>query len=310
VGVQLEVLGTATPTVIGDRTVVVHMPRLMSYDGPALIQPAVLDELVTEPEYSDDSHPESDERPDSPWGYATSWGMSSETTALAITQIVISEPSARIDEVSRWQDTIMTSFPAWFAVLRGWCEVVANQDLDHVAPRRRLWIEGDGWAFWNDGKSLEPSHGRIHVDFGFGDPLDHHRWARFLDLAADRTAPPVEHLLLAAARGAHARDEFRRAVVDASTAIEIGLNRLLLQTHRETPSPLGDELVKRSKKWTLGNLEQVVRAARGLPSSVAHNLVELRNDVVHKTAREPTREESEAMLAAATDVLVLASPTD
>jgi hypothetical protein len=114
----------------------------------------------------------------------------------------------------------------------------------------------------------------------------------------------------APSRGAHLRGQYRRAVIDAATALEIALYKLLLDVHRSAPSPLADELLRSAKRWTLRPLRATVARVCDVPSSISEELVTLRNDVVHKTARQPTRFESAAMISGATDAVTLATPAD
>lgn len=51
-----------------------------------------------------------------------------------------------------------------------------------------------------------------------------------------------------------------------------------------------------------------VAGFRELPPSMTDDLLPLRNAVVHKSARGPTRTESEKMLVAATDLVAIANP--
>lgn len=307
VGFRLEGLGTAAPTRLAGRGAVVHLPRLLGGE-PVLVQPAVLDGLVEEPEYSVADVAE-DAGPGSPWGWPTSWGSTVETTALAVTQVVITVGGVGTADAEAVVSKCIGAFPQWFRLLKDWVEVLTKQDLDYMAPRKRLELEGDRWAAWVGKADVEVSV-RFIVDFDYGKPLHQARWARLLELVGAGSQPAVEHLLLRDARAAHVRRQYRQAVVDAATSLEIALHRLLLAEHRRDPTRLADELLRLAERWTLGTLQGTLERLGLTPPGVTADLVALRNSVVHKKAHEPTEAESTSMLQAATDASNTATPID
>lgn len=308
VGVRLEVLGSIGATRLAGLPSQVYLPRLLETGYPILRQPGVLDGLVSEPEYSDGQDPD-DPRPESPWGYPTSWVSAPEATAIAVTQILVSFESVDAADRTQLLERSMTALPLWFALLKDWCEVLTGQDLDDVAPRRRVQLEGEGWACWHADAPLTIDH-RVIFDLDYGEPLGKSRWDRLLVLVGTGTEPVVEHVLLRDARAAHVRGQYRRAVVDAATALEVSLHRVLLEMHRSSPSALSSELLRVAERWTLGNLVESLAKMGRLPPSVTGNLVKLRNEVIHKRAKEPTEAESAVMLIAAADSVSLASLID
>lgn len=106
------------------------------------------------------------------------------------------------------------------------------------------------------------------------------------------------------------RKQFRHAVLDAATAIEIGLKELLNNECKQLPSHFSDVIRYRSERWTMGTLRDMVGRLTTLPDSMTNDLVALRNEVVHKDAKPPTSEESEKILAAASDLLAVTSSLD
>jgi len=209
-------------------------------------------------------------------------------------------------ETSSYEGAI-AGFRAWFRMLKDWIEVWTDQDLDDVAPRRRVEVIGQGWDAWYGQMKLRPAL-TVHLDFDYGTAMTPELWKRALDLAARGVEPPTERLLLRDARAAHARGQYRRSVLDAGTALEISLYGLLAAAD-PSPSPLAEELLVLAKKWTLGTLLSTCTKVLDLPTSISMGLVQLRNDVIHKTARRPTETESSEMIKAATHAASLASPT-
>src|ERR1700712_4226801 len=138
-------------------------------------------------------------------------------------------------------------------MLKDWCEILTNQDLDIVAPRQRVRLGEKGWTCWHDSNPI-PVLPRFTLDFDYGAPLSQTRWNRLVMLAGAGTQPEIEHLLLRDARSAQMRGRFRRAVLDAATAIEIALYRLLKEGHRQD----------RSRSWAMRKLWKEVASFRDL----------------------------------------------
>jgi len=307
IGVALDVLGHVSATRIGDRTAHIHLPRLRGVD-PILIQPAVLDSLIEEPCYVDGTDPERD-TPESPWGWPLSWGIADEQKSLSVSQVVVALEKVVPAEAADVLAVCREELPQWFSKLKDWCEILMRQDLDVVAPRNRVRVEGAGWACWHDGDPVQVSY-RVTVDFDYGKPLYRTHWNHLLTLVGDGIQPPTEYLLLRDARSAQVRGQFRRAVLDAATAMEIALRRLLDEEYQRSPSRLAHELIRSSERWSMGTLWKVVAGLGTLPTSMKENLIGLRNAVVHKNAKMPHGTESKEMLAAASDLLAIASPLD
>lgn len=306
IGVALDVLGDVSATRLGDRTARVHLPRLRGED-PILIQPAVLDPLIEEPSYVDGTDPERD-TPTSPWGWPLFWRPAGDQTALAVSQVVVTLEQVAPAEATDALAVCCKELPQWFSRLKDWCEIVTKQDLDIVAPRERIHVDGKDWACWHDGNPMQVSS-QYFLDFDYGDPLSQPCWNRLVMLAGDGTLPPTEHLLLRDARSAQVRGQFRRAVLDAATAMEIMLG-MLHKEHLWSTSALTANSSGSSERWTLGKLWKVVAGFVTLPPSMTKDLIALRNAVVHKSAKEPTDTESKAMLAAASDLVAIANPID
>lgn len=306
IGFGLEALGTCTKTRLARRDVVVHLPRPLR-DTPVLIQPRVLDDLVEEPEYAYGEDLDNGEH-FSPWGWPISWG-SPDHSIFAVAQVVLAFQPVSTKDAETVVTEFIGAFRPWFRLVKDWVEVLTEQDLDDVAPRRRVEVAGHRWAAWAGGAHVRVAQ-RVVVDFDFGEPVHVERWARVLELVGTGTQPAVEHLLLRDARASHARAQYRRAVVDAATSLEIALHRLLLAEHRRVPTNLADELVRLAERWTLGPLYGTLDRLGLLPTSVTRDLVTLRNSVIHKKAHEPTERESAAMLQAAADSVNAATPID
>jgi hypothetical protein len=305
VGVRLDALGSIESTTIASRPARIHLPVLQNGNEPALNRPAVVEGLADPERFSVDFE---DGLVDSPWGYPTSWGSTYDKTELAVARIVIAFDVDTDEADLAHFRSLPASAAAWFASVRDWCEVLAHQDLDHQSPRQRTRLEGDGWTAWRRSEQV-PVRGRFHFDFDHGQALTASGWTEIVGLVEAVSPPPLTALLLRDARNADVRGYFRRAVLDASTALEIALHGLLVDLQEAAPSPLAAELVRSADRWTLGRLLETVRNLEALPDTVTSDLVRLRNQVVHKTAHDPSSDESKAMIRAATDCCVARSPS-
>lgn len=303
IGVVPEVLGSITPTTIGDVIVGVHLPQAREGEHH-LFRPAVLDWQPPEPEYATYNR-DPDDRPDSPWGHTITDGPNPVFGVTRVVVVVVDQ----LDESSAKPGlaALIEGFASWFDRAKDWCEVLTLQDLDYLAPRRLLTIEGDGWDAWWAQQDLEHS-GRLMFDFDYGEAVSLERWSRICELAGSGTSPATEHLLLRDSRAAVRRKNYRRSVIDAATAMEIALHSLLLAEHRANPSSLADQLLELAERWTLGTMIANVGKFRDLPPGVNTNAVELRNKVVHRSAYTPSMTEAESWLALATSVVDLANP--
>jgi len=304
VSVDAEVMGAVVMTGVAKRDVGIHLPRLTDRPEPLLLQPQVLDSLVTEAVYSDGP---ADHGPASPWGFATAWGSRADGRDLAISQIVFTFEVGTDDEDFGLLGEIRRAIPAWFSQVKDWVEVLTLQDLDYTAPRRRVYVEGQGWQAWRRSQPISV-RGHVHLDFDRGTPLSSSDWQEVTALVKSEAQPPLTATLLRDARAAMARGQHRRAVVDASTALEIALHQVLVARHELAPSELSGELIRRAERWTLGALRETLGRLDGLPQLVTQEVVELRNAVVHKTAKKPTALESAMVIAAAEAACQAASP--
>lgn len=307
IDVARDVLGDVSATHIGDQTAHIHLPQLRGED-PILIQPAVLDSVNEEPCYVDGTNPEGD-APTSPWGWPLSWNTPGEQSAFAVSQVVMTLEKVMPARAADVLASCRKELPQWFSTLKDWCEILTKQDLDVVAPRERVRLDGRGWACWHDGDPIRVRP-RIILDFDYGDPVSQTCWNRLVQLAGSGIRPETEHRLLRDARSVHVRRQFRRAVLDAATAIEIALYNLIIKKQLQNPSPLVETLVELHGKigvwapcrtWSL--------SSETFRPSMTNDLVALRNAVIHKQASKPTAEESKRMLEAAADLVAIATPS-
>jgi hypothetical protein len=185
----------------------------------------------------------------------------------------------------------------WVNRLAEWLEVLSNQDANRVAPRRDVHVHGDGVQVWTveDGVlSLPAAPHKISVTVSDDEPITHATWRRLLRLAGDHVPVPQSHRLLIDARAWARRNNPRRAVIDAGTAAELALTRLL----EEQLEPLGEHVrrvIKREQR-TLGRLVEVTSTLLPISREDLQHLVETRNGAVHRN--EPVTDVRRAVATA------------
>lgn len=297
-----EALGAVSATMLLDVPVDVHLP--ISRPGEHhLFRPLVLNWQELEPEYTNYSS-EPDDRPECPWGYT---GNEAEPTDTSVSEVVLVVSDIDDEDPDIVLRTLRRGFRPWFDAVKDWIEALTDQDLDYLAPRRRVAIEGDDWSAWHGRTELRTS-GPMEFDFDYGDPVSLQQWIRICELAGTGSRPSTEHLLLRDARGALKRNLHRRTVVDASTAMEIALYELLHAEFRSDQSKLAAQFMDLAERWTLGTLITNVSKIVALPAGLTTDLVHVRNKVVHRSAYTPTPAEAQDWLDMATAVVSQANP--
>jgi hypothetical protein len=145
-----------------------------------------------------------------------------------------------------------------------------------------------------------------------GEPIngiEESTWRAILANVSEGLSPPTEHLLLRDARVAIEEEQPRRAVLDAGTATEIALSRLLDDQLRGVRSEVAD--LVRAQNRELGRLRSTLkrRFSVELSNSLQQDLIDLRNEAIH-TGAKPSIEQAQAALSLAREVVEQAQPLD
>jgi hypothetical protein len=133
-------------------------------------------------------------------------------------------------------------------------------------------------------------------------------WRAILDHVSTGVAPPAERLLLHDALIGLDQGHVRRAVLDAATAAEIALTRILDDKLRSVPRV--DAEGERRGPWGLRKLgDAVQRFGVELPPRFREDLADIRNQAIH-VGMQPTRDQSRAAFLIAREVVNRAQPLD
>lgn len=189
----------------------------------------------------------------------------------------------------------------WFDLLRTWIELFGGQDLDADHPLSSAGRAGNGLtllAFDGTDVSLPGENTTMKIIVRQIAPLTLGRLQRAIRLANADATPSDSWLLLRDAFGSHRRLRYRRAVIEAGTAVELTLADF---------NSKGPKLKPRRGYPTLGWLVGKLKAKAKLPAGLSTDLVDRRNAAIHKN-RTPTLEQSWTSLDLAKQVLELHDP--
>lgn len=143
--------------------------------------------------------------------------------AKALLRIVVTNVQAPHDEDRAWRtpdQQLAEVISSWFDAVRTWAEVFTGQDLDPDHPVYDATPVGEGLTF------IEPPHdglAGIILTTPRVRPLRAREWGDILNAVGRDREPPLEEILSRDARAAHRRGAYRRAILEAGTALEIAL---------------------------------------------------------------------------------------
>ncbi len=222
--------------------------------------------------------------PEAPIVWAQEYGAfipESLRPATAVHRIVISGVKAPVDTDRTWRTAdqqLGETIGSWFDRVRSWVEVITGQDLD---PSHRVYdaeFVGDGLTFIvppHEGSlGLVASTPRIR-------PISGEEWATVLAAVRDGREPPLEELLSRDARAAQRRGYYRRAAIDAATAIEVVLSRTLAGLANELPERQRSRLANTPMLGTLIDIAEKSGIQFKVTIDDLRNLNRHRIDAVH-----------------------------
>jgi hypothetical protein len=218
---------------------------------------------------------------------------------------------------TRASQLLFESIGPWSRRLADWLEIVLyhSPTLPFVLPlsKRRTLEERDGLRL--DHVNAEGTRTRQVAEPGListvpvvMNRIEESTWQTILSNVSDGLSPPIERLLLRDARVAIEEEHTRRAVLDAATAAEIAMSRLLEDQLHGARSEVVKLVLDQNRE--LGRLR---RALEGfgvqLPKSLQEKLVKPRNDAIHYGA-EPSPEGARVALSLARKVVDQVQPLD
>lgn len=191
----------------------------------------------------------------------------------------------------------------WWPSVCDWIEVLTRQV--HAAPSKTL-ILGPHHPIWaktdREVKRLyrqSPLSVTFHRDDSPDAPVA--LTVDLLEAALTRTAagpPPTEWLLIRDGRLAHQSGSRRLAVIDAGTAVELAITKLLRDQLQAVPEDVFEQLLDGHRM--LGRRAALLKKFGGtLPADTQAKLVDPRNRATHNGANPPAKESYDALHIAA-----------
>jgi hypothetical protein len=149
-------------------------------------------------------------------------------------------------------------------------------------------------------KWLESKGGPQGFPEWFSIPVTKEELAASLRLAGQRTSPPLEWILIRDAQYLVRTHEYRRAIIDAGTAAELAITRMIdrkLTTQGQTRAQIESLLARRAHRTLGGRMNLLGRLnAGGLPPRFYNIVVAQRNAAAHEGAQFRRIEAERAVL--------------
>jgi hypothetical protein len=151
------------------------------------------------------------------------------------------------------------------------------------------------------------SHPSFAISIGGNDELLQKTQFEFaLNCASNRLPLKQEYNMLLDAYNANAKGDYRKALIDAASAVEIGLTSRIVSEFRNQGISFGTNLLKKFQMLS-GRLELLKIVGVSIPDrNYQNNIIEPRNKAIHKGAF-PTEEETRTALKEASQLLTFLS---
>lgn len=174
----------------------------------------------------------------------------------------------------------------WFYRVIEWIEVLTGQDLyEHERPYTEREQRPYGSFYLFDGETytnVTRQEGIWMNPWPLEESLTPEKWRFCLAAASKQDRPPLELLVMRDANAALMRGHYRKAVVDAGSAVEIALNRRIRQTLASANEAYVVEELLRSHPTLGRKLALAKRLGLEVPEDAQKELVEPRNRTVHR----------------------------
>lgn len=248
------------------------------------------------------------------WGFVSRHhprlGFDQDGTAIVTRAVLSPSPSASslVDQAR----TIRDAIGPWWESVRAWIAAVTGQNIDPTA-QPPIVDYGDMLPTWGSAgrgsKSAILNLGPTTIHFEFPKPvavLNGGLLQSIFDLGSEGESLPLDWQVIVEARAARSQGQWRRSVIDAGTAAELALTRLIDQRLVAAEEPIRDALLQSYR--TLGPLGKLYRKLGGsLPANFQASLVDIQNKATHGS-QSTLREEAEEAVQVAATVIRQAGP--
>jgi len=246
------------------------------------------------------------------WGAIYSYPINSFHVGRLRLSVQIADPTNFETEGNFLHDNL----PTWRNYFMQYVEIITKRSL-RIKPQT-LGLEGENiyMRIWTKAESDkkkysdEPYEHPVNISIDMkGNPIMHLETVTWvLEKLKNISSPPIEYLLLAEASHDYYIKNFEKAVIQASTAIEIVLEKAIIDAIN---TPVEKDVIGIFGPQTLGKKYSIMKSLGFDLESFGYLLkfVKLRNAVAHKWEK-PNREEVYSLIEAAENILDHFSPIE
>lgn len=295
--VTADCLGQSYQTSLAGRPLIVKMPV---FDGTMIVEPPL---RYKRP----DSYVDVD--PPNPWGELRGWNKAEDGSVIPVTvcikRVRLWFPVSPVEATNPLLGPQLDNrLSPWWDALSAWVEVATGQDLASLGDRRPK--QPQTFHLWggNPDGTMRPLAMMVHgTFFPPFHPLPSDGLRACLSAVAEGRVAPPERLHLSDARSLHNNGQWRRAVIDAATAAEVGITSWI---DSNADAKVKADLAKKPR--TLGALWRLYGELGGaVPDDFQNLVVDPRNDAAHR-GMSLTSEQSAAAIDATEALLKATTP--
>ena len=308
-----ECLGTVWTTELDSLGVEIVLPTAQGHHGgrrdvgpppiPGIWEWGIVSELLTD---------------DVPWGSVVSRRDDTplgKGDVVNIYHVLLRfQVDAGIDEEAAQEitDRLMPTLKTWMNLLADWIEVLQQTYLkrsefpvEAMFPTGSkllvLYVDGRPRRRLSRDSPIGARVGIAHKEMSLA------KWHLAVRLAEASREPPTEYAFLRDARGSLRSGSGRRAVLDAATAAEISVAKLLDAQTASAGEPIRKAI--RDANNNLGRATRTLRQTFGmtLRKDIQSGLAEPRNDAIHAGV-EPSRDVAKLAIEIAAELVERATP--
>lgn len=206
---------------------------------------------------------------DDSWPDRAVWGASLRSTVLLYAFGIV--PLSVLNENDA--DNLVLAAVDWEAALRTWLSVLVDGPVELVELK-------DKQVMWSDlVVGREPQNHLPQLDADFKRAASEAQWRYAIRKVGEGAVPPLARSLLMSSLYARALGNWRAAVIDAATGVEVAISDVV---RMRIGDPKLAEWILRNNSM-LGRLSALVKELGvDLPGAIREDLIEVRNRVVHK----------------------------
>lgn len=294
--VAVECLGGTFETRIGGVGALLLVPALdrpRLEDSPVVAPPPFV-VLVGDVDWTNSFHDQLDITTGSPWGQMHSWHPEDRSMGSPDLQRLGIRFAAESEELVATYERVVEDLVGWWESFKEWIEILTAVDV----TTHNLGTIFAPAAAWTRPAEGEPRQAlRHHGPITISPPADKKRiprsgLARAASLAG-LEEPGLEWRLIRAARQRLWQRQYRASVLDAGSAAELALTKLIVRSLGDISISAKSALI--DKYRTLGNRGDLFRRLGGeIPDEFWSGLVRPRNLATHEGAQLSLQQSEEA----------------